>query len=337
MADGVTEWLIVVRAIHFATSAIIAGVLIFRFCVAEPKLRFAPIAADTFQKIILRVAWFNLAIAAASGVAWIFLQASAMSGLPFGDAITSSAIGTVVTETQFGLVWITRLGLECALAASLAFDRHVIARRLGLICAVCFAAGLAVTGHAGATEGASGPIHVASDVMHVVAAAAWMGGLVSLPILIKTVRDQASTTWPSLVRDATDRFSKIAFASVTGLLISGLINASMLVGSLRTLPTTDYGKLLILKVALFFGMLMLAAINKFRLTPQIGLFPPDRRDLEATQSLSQNCMLEIALGLAIFLIVGSLGLTHPAIHFGSSQPCNPTDLPMTCRSQPRLG
>ena len=317
MGDGVTEWLIFVRAIHFATTAMILGVLLFRSSVAEPTLRFAAKAAHTVRRIILRVAWFNLAMAAASGVAWILLQASAMSGLPFGDAMTSTAIGTVVTETQFGLVWVVRLALEFALAACLAFDRHVIVRRLGLIFAVCFVTGLAATGHSGATEGASGLVHVASDVMHVVAAAVWIGGLVSLPILIKTVRDQASTKWPSLVRDATERFSKIAFVSVTGLLITGLINASMLVGSLRALPMTAYGKLLILKVTLFFVMLTLAAINKFRLAPEIGLFPQDTRDRGAIRNLTRNCMLEIALGLTIFLIVGSLGLTHPAIHFGS--------------------
>jgi copper resistance protein D len=36
----------------------------------------------------------------------------------------------------------------------------------------------------------------------------------------------------------------------------------------------------------------------------------------ALRQLARNSMIEIALGLAIFAIVGALGTMHPAIHFG---------------------
>jgi copper resistance protein D len=46
-----------------------------------------------------------------------------------------------------------------------------------------------------------------------------------------------------------------------------------LVGSIPALVGTDYGRLLAAKVALFFAMVAVAAINRFRLTPGLVLAP----------------------------------------------------------------
>src|SRR3979490_3363164 len=92
---GVGDWLVVVRAIHFAASAMIAGVLLFRIAVAVPASRSAPSTAQLIETKTLRVAWISLGISAGSGVAWILLQAPAMSGLSFSEAMTADVIGTV--------------------------------------------------------------------------------------------------------------------------------------------------------------------------------------------------------------------------------------------------
>jgi putative copper resistance protein D len=101
---------------------------------------------------------------------------------------------------------------------------------------------------------------------------------------------------------------------VSALLATGIVNGSVLVGSFHALLVTRYGQLLMLKIALFAVMLTFAAVNRFWLTPRLADVPNSKRELDAVRQLIRNCNIEIALGLAIFAIVGALGTMHPAIH-----------------------
>src|SRR5260221_4123163 len=82
----------------------------------------------------------------------------------------------------------------------------------------------------------------------------------------------------------------------------------ILVGSVRALLATDYGRLLLLKLAAF------AAVNRFYLTPQLAAGAMDGPSDHALAALRRNTFIEIALGLTIFAIVGVLGTLYPAIH-----------------------
>jgi putative copper resistance protein D len=219
-----------------------------------------------------------------------------------------------LTETQYGLFFEIRLALAMIVAGCLAYDRHPRVRQLGLASSLCLVAAIAATGHAGATDGAAGLVHLVADAMHLVASAAWIGGVLSLTLLITATRRTNPDAWPSLVRDATDRFSTMGILSVSALLVTGIVNGSILVGSFHALLVTKYGQLLTLKIALFAVMLGFAAVNRFRLTPRFVGLAKGARELDAVRKLTRNCNIEIALGLAIFAIVGALGTIHPAIH-----------------------
>ena len=136
-------------------------------------------------------------------------------------------------------------------------------------------------------------------------------------LMLAATRRHNPVAWPSLVRTATDRFSNLAVVSVIALLATGIVNGVILVGSFRALLVTEYGRLLLLKIALFAVMLGLAAVNKFRLTPRLGARPDRVEELDAVRRLARNCHIELALGLATFAIVGWLGTLHPAIHLSS--------------------
>jgi putative copper resistance protein D len=314
--NSVGDWLIVVRAIHFAATAMVAGTLVFRAGVAEPVLALARPTASIFDMQARRVASIGLLVSVASCVAWILLEAPAMSGLSFSEAMTSDIIGTVVTETQFGLVSEIRLALALVLAACLASDRLNGARWLALASALGLVASIAWTGHAGSTAGELGTFHLIADTLHLVAAAAWIGGLVSLALLLVVVSRHRAEGWTSLLHDAARRFSALGIVSVATLLLSGIVNTAILVGSLHALLVTDYGRLLMLKMALFAVMLGFAAKNRFWLTPRLAGSSGCKREPDAVRALVRNCIIEIALGLAIFAIVGALGTIHPAIHLG---------------------
>src|SRR5437764_14374 len=95
--------MIVTRTVHFAASATTAGALTFRAFVAGPA------AGALIDRQIRDIARIGFAVAVVSGLVWLWLQAVSMSGLGFGEAITSGALSTVIDETQFGLASEVRL------------------------------------------------------------------------------------------------------------------------------------------------------------------------------------------------------------------------------------
>jgi copper resistance protein D len=303
--------MIVVRAIHFAATAVTAGALIFRAVVAEPALRSQHQASAIVRTQIRAVAWIALAVAMASGLTWVLLLTMSLSGEGLGEAVMSGALRDVLNLTQFGLVSQIRLVLAIMLATCLAFDRLAPARWLALAAALGFVISIAWTGHAGSTAGALGNLHLAADTLHLTAAAAWIGGLPSLVLLLAAVRGNKALAAASLAQSAAQNFSTLGVVSVATLLLSGIVNAWILVGSFRGLIFTGYGMVLMLKLAVFAAMLGFAAVNRFWLTPRLAGSPDDA----ALGQLMRNSVIEIVLGFLIFAIVGLLGTLHPASHF----------------------
>src|SRR5216684_3464837 len=314
LGAGVDWPLIMVRTIHFAASAVITGTLVFRTWVAKPGLPSEQAIALGWRSQSLRVAWIALAVTLLSGAGWLLLQAVSMSGLPPGEAMTSQVLSTVLNETQFGAVTEIRSVLAIILATALAFDRFALADRLALAAAVGLTASIAWTGHAGSTLGELGNLHLTADALHLIASAAWIGGLVPLALLLAPRRRNQDFAWASLARDAAQRFSTLGMVSVGTLLVTGIVNAWILVGSIHALIVTGYGQLLLVKLVVFAIMLGFAATNRFWLTPQLALSSENDPQLEALRQLTRNSVAEIALGLTIFAIVGVLGTLHPAIH-----------------------
>jgi putative copper resistance protein D len=314
LGAGIDGPLVVVRAVHFAATAIIAGTLVFRTLVAEAVAASARPAVIVVRTQTLCVAWICLAISAATGVIWLLLVAASMSGLSLEKSVTSDVLSTAANETQFGLVAQIRFALAVILAGCLAYDRLPLARGLALAMSLGLIAALAWTGHAGSTAGEIGILHLAADIFHLFAAAIWMGGLVSLVLLLSAVgRDQIDAGL-SFAKDATRRFSVMGIVIVVVVFASGIVNAWILVGSWHALILTGYGRLVILKVALFAIMLLIAAANRLWLTPRLALASGNEPQLMVLRRLTRNSMIEIALALMIFAIVGLLGTLHPAIH-----------------------
>jgi copper resistance protein D len=305
---------IVVRMVHFAATAITAGALTFRAVVAGPASRSAGEAGAVIDAQVRLLAWSGLAVTVVSGAIWLALQTAAMSGEAFGEAVTSGAVVTVLDETQFGLVSEIRLGLAILLAACLACDRSAPARWLALGSALSLVAAIAWTGHAASTPAELGYLHLTADALHLDAAAAWIGGLVPLVLLLNAGRRSQVSAGTSLQYDAVKRFSSLGIVSVATLILSGVINTWILVGSFRGFTETAYGWLLMFKLAAFAVMLLFAAVNRFGLTPRLAAVSAREAQRDALRGLTRNSLVEVALGLVIFAAVGVLGTLHPAAH-----------------------
>lgn len=309
-----TDPLTWVRAVHFAATAMAAGTVIFLHVVMEPVLRaetasIAPAGAQLRARL-KAIAAINLAVAFVSGGVWLILQAAAMSGLSLADALAENAPWTALTETRFGHVCALRTLFAILLALSLVASTSVRPGGTGLAAvalATVFIAALAWTGHAGAASGGTADLHLAADTLHLIAAGAWIGGLLPLALTLASAQRTPDPAWMTVARRATVRFSALGVVSVGTLLATGIVNTWFLAGSVQSITGTDYGRLLMVKVALFALMIAIAAINRFRLTPRLSQAP-------ALAQLRANCAIELALGLLVVAIASVLGMLPPPLH-----------------------
>ena len=156
-------------------------------------------------------------------------------------------------------------------------------------------AALAWTGHAGGALGIGGRMHVFNDVVHLLAAGAWLGGLIPLALLLGDLRRTADGRRIAVCGQVLSRFSNLGVVSVVGLFTSGCINAWFLTGELRGLFGTDYGRLVLVKIALFIAMFFLAAVNRLDLLPRLlQREGPDLQRTEQLRQLRRNAAFEIA-------------------------------------------
>lgn len=285
--------LVIVRTVHFAACTVALGTLVLallgrRGFAMERRCRWLALAA--------------LAVAGVSGAVWLLLIARNILDVPFAEVFDGGGLASVALDTRFGRIACLRLALAL-LAAGL-----VLRRGPGwpaLMAATALIGSIAWTGHAGAGTGASGLIHIISDVVHLVAAGAWLGALPALAWLL--LRARAEPAQAALAAGVTRRFGMVALIAVAALLGSGIVNTAFLVGWPADPFATTYARALALKVALFAAMLGLAAVNRFRLTPAL---PKPR----AFGVLAGTVMAETVLGLGTLLIAGFLGTRPPAAH-----------------------
>ena len=313
--------LVGIRAIHFATTIMVGGIILFRRLLLEPALASGgapPSAADRALRTITLIFRVSFVLAVASWGAWLLSVAAEIARLPVVRALFDETTVTVLTRTRFGHAWTARLIIAVLIAAgAIAFDRRDIRpprwwHFASILLAVCFLGSLASSGHAGAQEGISGPIHWSADFLHLVAAGAWLGSLPPLALILSSARTAADAASLTLATLVTHRFSLLGLASVATLAITGLINALSLVGSLSALVGTPYGRLLVAKVALFAAMLGIAAVNRFGLVPRLPA-------QTAIGDLGRNALLELSFGLLILVIVGMLGTLPPGLHMHHQQ------------------
>ena len=327
MAGLLTDPLLYARAIHFAATMLVAGVVLFAVLVAAPAWRGAAGNSAVAMNVRTRlavIAWIGLALAAISGAAWLVLTAAAMSGLPAAQVFGDGVLWTVLSQTTFGRAWLIRFVLACALAATLPAllsprDRKSTWLEIAAaVLAAAFAGALAWSGHAAGGLGGEAIIHPAADVLHLVAATAWVGAL--LPLIVLFAAAGADDASLAMARTATVRFSILGIVSVGTLLATGIVNTFYLAGSVPALLHTEYGRLLLIKIVLFLAMVAIAAINRFQLTPQLLQQASIAASRDALRRLRRNAAIEALAGAAVIAIVAALGTMAPAIHAAHLHP-----------------
>ncbi|MFB6665334.1 copper resistance CopC/CopD family protein [Streptomyces parvus] len=214
------------------------------------------------QRLVVR-GW--LALTAATLVMLLLRNPYTGSG-KFADAFDLAGLQSVL-DTKPGAALVSRLLLLGAAALFIAVlfgtyaGREDEREKKDLTFGLAVGGGVVATGIAAtwamsehASTGIQTSIAMPVDVLHLLAVAAWLGGLASLLVALYRTPDIGSA--------AVQRFSAVAFGSVVVLAATGIYQSWRQVGSWSALTGTRYGQLLILKVALIAVLLAVAWFSR---------------------------------------------------------------------------
>jgi len=289
--SDVSSFTAVARAAHMTSCAALASVFVFervivRRCGAVPRRAW--------------VIWLSLVTLVISGAAWLAAVTIDMTGLPISEALTRENLRLVLTQCDFGKLWLIRI---CVVVLTTIAWFILRALRRGnkadalLAGSIALLGSLAWAGHG--SFGSKPNLHLTADTIHLLIIALWPGGL--LPLWLVLVNGMEINRLTAIV----NRFSNFALLAVAILVGSGWINTWMIIASWRGLIDTPYGQTLLVKLALLLGMLLLGAANLLYLRPRITTKE------SAMRRLRWNVAIETALLLGLMLVVGYLGLLPP--------------------------
>lgn len=304
--------LIPIHWLHVTAEMILFGTSLFPFyCrIAGASRTLDKEAPAISSRLNLVLVWASI-LGLCTAVIWLALEAGEM-GEGVKDILNPSAIMTVLTGTTFGHVWQFHLVLSVITVAAAclpSFDRHRIV--VVLVPAALLLVSQAWVGHAVMEQGTARVVHLTTQVIHLIAGSAWIGGLVPVGFVLRRARKNEGHSWTLFAIQALQSFSIVALISVIMILLSGLVNCWFLVGSFKGLVGTTYGRVLVAKLALFLDILVFAAINRFILLPRLDAGANSRRTMYA---LFWTVTAEQGLGLAVLSVTSILGSLSPAIN-----------------------
>lgn len=235
--------------------------------------------------LLLRRAGLAAAAWAAAALVLIVLTVSDVLGVPAGRLGAASVVSFATAISQ-GQALLLQAGLALAVAV---LARVGVSR--GLAAAAALVAMVAVvppafTGHAAGAG--NHQVAVSSLVLHVLAAALWVGGLVAL-LMVRRSRHLA---------DAVGRYSRLALGCFVAVAVSGTVNAAVRLGSVEELWRSRYGWLVLGKLA---ALAVLGAVGAAHRAPTLPALRSGRRGAFARLAAGEVVVFAAVLGLAVAL------------------------------------
>ena len=317
-----------IRWIVLLSALTLTGALTFELLVSAPVFvaagtrsplgRLRPRLRSRSQRLL----WLALVVFLLASVAQLITQTAIAFDLEPAAAAGPPAL-ELLQETEWGRIWQYRAGLAILTAALFLLPLIIRFRRnriqdallsttlwLALIASLGILLTISMTSHAAATLGIA-RFALINDIVHLTAAAVWVGGLMQLiantPLFIHGISDSARRN--ALAR-LVPRFSVAATLSVIVLIVTGAYSAWAQVTDFAALPT-PYGGALLAKMALLAVLLLVAAVNLIWIRPRL------RGSSAAARWLRRTVVAEIALAILIILTVGFLTALEPARQFAS--------------------
>ncbi|MFB2585022.1 cytochrome c oxidase assembly protein [Herbiconiux liukaitaii] len=205
---------------------------------------------------------FSRALDVGAGSAALFTVASALTGffsylsvtaraLSFDDAF-SQGLGQFLTQIELGQAWLATTLIGAVITVLCFAVRNLTALLFVGALAVVALIPMAQQGHAAGTDGHDAA--VAALGLHLVFAAAWLGGLLVIALLSRGLDT------PRLVA-VVSRYSSVALVCFVVVAASGYVSAELRIGSLDRL-LTPYGLLVLVKVGSLIALGLIGAVHR---------------------------------------------------------------------------
>ena len=305
----------VVRALQFAAIAVAVGALAVLLLVWLPALASLVVpgggwdaASGAFAARWRRALLAAAAAGLAASVLGIVLQAATAAGTTFWSALGEAS---EVLGTRFGTVW--GIGaLAWVAVGALALPRagpRAAALALPLLWLVLLPA---LGGHASVQEPVA--VLLPANVLHVVAASCWIGGLAvlvaALPAATRRLEPPDRTR---LLAGTLGRFSVLALVSVAALLLGGILQSVLELDAWDDLLDTAYGRAIVVKSALVALLLGAGWLNRRRTLPALDRAAADGgAPGRPGRVLRRTLRAEVALGVAALAVTGALAGYSPS-------------------------
>jgi putative copper export protein len=167
---------------------------------------------------------------------------------------------------------------------------------------------IAMSGHQGTEGYLKLPFFL--DALHLIVIALWIGGLFFIrPFVSALVKGARVELWGNLT-SLINRFSQLATICVFIAATTGILLAYFNVKSMTILTQTNYGIVLLIKVALVGIIIILGGLNKFFVIPNLNNVKPDKEtmDMVPGRKLLYFINVEASIGFVVLLLTSFL--TH---------------------------
>ncbi len=349
----------IVRGLDYLSIALLLGGLAFVLVAWRPSLAAVAdgephwqLAAHRFAQRMRYLLIVAVAVGAVSSVLGVLLQGASAAGVSLWASLKSTVLQSTL-ESRFGEVWGARaidwVGLGVLLWIASVVRRRGVADHeagtltLGMPCWVATlvalgAAYLALTPALGGHASVQSPTGVffPADVLHVLAASVWVGGIACLLLALPAATRQLERPQRSRLLLATlMRFSPLALASVIVIAATGVIQAYIDVRSLHALFHSTYGALILAKTVLLGLLIGVGWLNRERVIPAFKRITGAGGSPGAAGVLARRTMrVELGLMLVVLGVTAALVSYAPPIDaasgpFSTSTTIGPAELEMT--------
>ena len=279
----------------FVSLALLLGALGFRLL----ALRGAEVSPRVERRLLVMAA-IGVVATLETGIAGFVMRAEDALQLPF-ERLLYGDLSPLASGTRFGQAFVA-MTLGYALVAALLFLAWLTERPVLLwpafVVGLLFASGLSLSGHS-AVEPNSNRLSELADWVHLSAATIWAGGLVALALAV----------WPAapeLRSRAFLGFSKVATVAIVLLLAAGLYLALLRLPNVSDLWEEEYGRVLLVKLALVALALAWGGAHKLLVAPRLA----DGRERGGGR-LRRSLLGESLVGMAVLLAAAVLVNSAP--------------------------
>lgn len=241
-----------------------------------------------------------------AGLSRFYAEARAVLGP--GRAVDASAMRELLA-TSWGTGWLIGIIGLCLAAVGFTIVKRAAPQAgwsVASLGALAIGIAPALTGHAMATRPVA--LSLVSDALHVLAACAWLGTLLSLLFaalpLVRGERSRQRIGSGALVASLVRAFHPLALTCAAIVIATGLLAAWLRLPTVASLWESTYGQVLLTKLALVAIVVVLGALNWRRMMPRLG-------DDQSARRITRTAGAELTIAALVLAVTAVLVSTSP--------------------------